>query len=369
MSAKITLHVGAHKTGTSLIQKYMRDKPEQLASFGVRVISRSDTNTLIGWGKTLIDRPQLLSDRLDVESADPSARYIIASHENTLGRPHLPSGDYLYPESATRVAALAGILRDRNSRVIMYLRPQASFLESYYLQLVQQGESFTFDQWLDRVDFDRLSWRPVVDSLRASLGPDRVAIGDFEEIRAGQELFLAGFFHRIDPAIIVKPEYSAATQPEHLRQGPRGSRWPSIPTCGPPTRRSTCVPSCRSISPNAAYPRPVLFSDQHHRGAGGSLRRRVPQPHFRPVRTIPRAVRPGTHAIREARLQTDGRRPVSSGWPVGSLRWAHNGFGTAPCLLSAAWRAALGPSGGFPFTSPAISASASATGSPGWSPR
>lgn len=262
VSAKITLHVGAHKTGTSLIQKYMRDKPEQLASFGVRVISRSDTNTLIGWGKILIDKPQLLSDRLDVESADTSARYIVASHENTLGRPHLPSGDYLYPESATRVAALAGILGDRDSRVIMYLRPQASFLESYYLQLVQQGESFTFDQWLDRVDFDRLSWRPVVDSLRASLGPDRVAIGDFEEIRAGQELFLAGFFHRIDPAITVKPEYSAR---RNLSISDKGLRIalavnPHLRTADEKKHMRAFLQKHFS---NAAYPRPVLFSDQH----------------------------------------------------------------------------------------------------------
>ena len=55
MSAKIVVHVGAHKTGTSLIQKYMRDKPEQLTPFGVRAVSRSDTNTLIGWGQALID--------------------------------------------------------------------------------------------------------------------------------------------------------------------------------------------------------------------------------------------------------------------------------------------------------------------------
>lgn len=260
MSAKIAVHVGAHKTGTSLIQKYMRDKPEQLAPYGVRAISRSDTNTLIGWGKALIDKPDLLGERLDAESADPAVRHLVASHENTLGRPHRASGDHLYPEAAPRVAALAGILRGRNAKVIMYLRPQASFLESYYLQLVQQGEMFTFDQWLDRVDFDRVSWRPVVEMLRDALGADRVAIGDFEEIRAGQEKFLAGFFRRIDPAIVVRPRY---TTQRNLSLSEKGLRiaLAANPHLRAAEEKKRMRDFLQKHFSNAAYPRPVLFAE------------------------------------------------------------------------------------------------------------
>ena len=262
MSVKIAVHVGAHKTGTSLIQKYMRDKPDQLEPFGVRVISRGDTNTLIGWGKALIDTPRLFSARLDEECAEDGAHYVIASHENTLGRPHLPSGEHLYPEAATRVAALAAILRDRDARVIIYLRPQAAFLESYYLQLVQQGGSLTFDQWLDRVDFDRVSWRPVVEMLRDSMGPERVAIGDFEEIRAGQDPFLSGFFRRVDPAIKVQPKYSAR---RNLSISDKGLRiaLAANPHLRTPDEKKRMRAFLQKHFSNAKYPRPVLFSDSH----------------------------------------------------------------------------------------------------------
>jgi hypothetical protein len=257
--AKIALHVGAHKTGTSLIQKYMRDKPEQLAPFGIRAISRGDTNTLIGWGKPLIEQPELLTDRLDSEAATPGTRFVIASHENTLGRPHRPSGDHLYPEAEQRVAVLANILRTRDARVIMYLQPQPAFLESYYLQLVQQGETFTFDQWLDRVDFERVSWRPVVELLRDRVGRDRVAIGDFEEIRAGQDSFLTGFFQRVDPAITVEPHYSAK---RNLSISDKGLR---IALAANPHLRSAEEKKqmrdfLQKHFSNAKYPRPVLFS-------------------------------------------------------------------------------------------------------------
>ncbi len=260
----VIAHVGAHKTGTSLIQKFMRDKPDQIAPFGIDPISRSDTNTLIGWGHALLDTPSLLADRLAAETGAGDARYVVLSHENTLGRPHRPSGAHLYPEAKDRVAALAGILDRFDFRVVFYLRPQASFLESYYLQLLQQGEFFTFDTWLDRVDFDLLSWRPVVEMLWSTFGEDRVAIGDFEEIRQGQEEFLRGFFRRINPAIDIHPEYTAK---RNLSISDKGMR---IAMAANPFLRSTEErKSMRDFLQkhfsNAKYPRPVLFSEEQHR--------------------------------------------------------------------------------------------------------
>jgi hypothetical protein len=261
--SRVIAHLGAHKTGTSLIQKYMRDKPEQIAPFGIDAISRTDTNTLIGWGHALLDTPQLLTDRL-VTEVDTGARFVVFSHENTLGRPHRAPGKHLYPEAEPRVAALARILAPHDARVIFYLRPQASFLESYYLQLIQQGETFTFDVWLDRVDFSLVSWRPLVEMLRSHFGPERVVIADFEEIRAGQEEFLRRFFLRIDPAIDLRPQYDAR---RNLSISEKGLR---IALAANPFLRSTEEKKAmrdflQKHFNNAKYPRPVLFTDEQRR--------------------------------------------------------------------------------------------------------
>jgi len=256
----IAVHVGAHKTGTSLIQKYLRDKPEQILPYGIRVISRSDTNGLIGWGAALIDTPEKLANRLEAETAaGTTVRYVVASHENTLGRPHRASGDYLYPESPTRIEALAKVLTGWDAKVIVYLRPQAPFLESYYLQLVQQGETFTFDQWLDRVDFDRVSWRPLIEMLDAAFGRDRVEVGDFEEIRQGQEAFLQGFFRRIDPSIDFAPEYAAQRNLSISEKGLRIALAANPYLRTPDEKKGMRVFLQRRFS-NADYPRAVLFT-------------------------------------------------------------------------------------------------------------
>ena len=254
----IVVHVGAHKTGTSLVQKFMRDRRQQIDPHGIRYVSRSDTNTLIGWGKTLIDEPEKLRARLASESAALGARFVVVSHENTLGRPHRPSGDYLYPEAFPRIDALAAILEPYDARVVFYLRRTAGFLESYYLQLIHQGEFFTFDEWLDRVDLERVSWAPVVERIRTAFGPDRVAIGDFDEIKEGQEEFLRRFFRRVDPALAVDPSYRPRQNPSISEKGLRIALSANRFLRSSEERQRMRKFLQKHFS-NTDYPRPVLF--------------------------------------------------------------------------------------------------------------
>ena len=61
---RIVFHVGAHKTGTSLVQKYCRDNVSLLRRERVGYLSRGELNDLIGWGDELLATPELLEGRL-----------------------------------------------------------------------------------------------------------------------------------------------------------------------------------------------------------------------------------------------------------------------------------------------------------------
>jgi hypothetical protein len=263
--ATVAVHIGAHKTGTSLIQKYLRDKPEQTAPFGIRAVSRGDCNSLIGWGKVIIDEPHRLGDRLAAEVAAPGASFVVVSHENTLGRPHQPSGDHLYPQAEARVAALASILEPFETRVVFYLRRTVSFLESYYLQLIHQGEFFTFDQWLDRVDLDRVSWRPVVEMLRDAFGADRVSIGDFDEIKEGQDEFLRRFLRRVDPSIDVAASYRPRRNPSISDKGLQIAL-SANPYLRSADERKAMRKFLQANFSNTDYARPRLFTAEQRAG-------------------------------------------------------------------------------------------------------
>ncbi len=258
---RVAVHVGAHKTGTSLIQKYMRDKPEQIDAHGIRTIGRTDTNSLIGWGGEILESPRKLTERIEKEATQPDARYVIISHENTLGRPLKAKSEHLYPDAEPRIEALARILRPWDSRVLFYIRRQSGFLESYYLQLVQQGSTMQqFANWLDEVDLGAVSWRPAVEMLRTAFGPERVRVVGFEEISQGQEMFLKRFFLRIDDRLTLDPSYDARRNFSISEKGLRVALAAAPHLRTPDERKAMRVFLQKNFS-NAKYPRPVLFSD------------------------------------------------------------------------------------------------------------
>lgn len=256
----VALHLGAHKTGTSLVQKYLRDVPEQVSHLDIRFINRVDTDKLIGWGSHLVKTPHRLRERIDYEASQPGARVVFTSHENTLGRPHQPAAGHLYPQAQQRIEILREALEGLDVRIIFYLRRQGSFLESYYLQLVHQGECFSFDQWLDRVELDRVSWDPVTRMLRDAFGKDKVSIGDFDEIHAGQEAFLSGFFRRIDPTFEVLPDYKPRRNPSVSGLG-LDLALAINPYLRTPDERHSIRRHLQANYSNKDYPRPNLFSD------------------------------------------------------------------------------------------------------------
>ncbi len=200
------LHLGAHKTGTSLIQKFLRDRPEAVDQLGAAFISRSDTNQLIGWGAVPRQDPGLLKDATNAVAA--GVDFVIVSHENSLGRPLIPGKSGLYPEADRAIEGIRNAV-ELPAKVIYYIRAQADFVESYYLQTVHQGSYASFRDWVATIDLDDLSWEPLVSSLDSRFGSENVVIADFAFIEAGQNAFIERFLDLIKPGHGIIPDYSA----------------------------------------------------------------------------------------------------------------------------------------------------------------
>lgn len=258
--ARVVVHVGAHKTGTSLIQKFLRDRPDQLAAAHVRLIGRSDTNDYIGWGQPLIENPGYLRSRIIEEMTAAGDGTVIASHENTLGRPLEAGNPRLYPDARERCEALATALAGLDHLVVFYLRRTPAFLESYYLQTVHQGAYHTFDEWKMNYPVDEMTWLPVVDDIIGTFGEDRVAIGDFDEIRNGQSAYVEGFLDRIGLGNRMVVDYEALRNPSISGRGLDLALRinPYLRTAR--ERKQARVFLQRRYN-NVEFPRPVLFGD------------------------------------------------------------------------------------------------------------
>lgn len=259
---QVVYHLGAHKTGSSLLQKYLRDNPDVLRRNRLAYLGRGEMNDLVGWGKRLLTHPEWLESRIEELLAPRRVRTLVTSHENTLGPPLKPGTAHLYPRGPEIVAQLARVLAERPSRVLLYIRPQDEFLESYYLQRIHQGDTRSFDDWLGELDLERLSWQPVVDALVEGFGSDRVEIVDFGTIREGQNAFIADFMRRVDPAIEVTPDYRPIRNPSISEKGLKIAL-AANPHLRNDWERKAMRRFLQRHFSNRKYPRPVLLTDEH----------------------------------------------------------------------------------------------------------
>lgn len=212
------LHVGAHKTGTSVVQAYLREHEAALGAQGVYHFEREETNPYFNWGREVITNPAMLEGKLRSTFAHRRYSMMIASNENILGRPFVSKvrgrrtrqGRPIYPDAEPIIEALGKIMNSYDGRLIFSVRPQAAFVESYYLQTVHQGATTSFDEWLATLDLDGLSWNPIISMMCEAVGRERVIVLDFELIKKGQDRFLAEFFARIDPGLDIDPDFREA---------------------------------------------------------------------------------------------------------------------------------------------------------------
>jgi hypothetical protein len=259
-TAQVVYHVGAHKTGTSLVQSYLADNRRPLRKQNVTYLTRG---TLENWVRGVdgeSDDPRALNRRLDEAFLRRPDGVVVASYENTLGPPFSSKRDGLYPRAPERAAALHKLLADRSTKILFSIRPQAGFVESFYIQTVQQGGHETFAEWFGNLDPGQLSWRPVVDILVSTFGRDAVEVIDFNLIRNGALAYLRGFLERIDPNVELDgseaPRDNASLSDKGLRIALAAN-----PHLTDKDERVEMRKFLQEHFPNTRFPRPVLLSE------------------------------------------------------------------------------------------------------------
>ena len=257
----VAFHVGAHKTGTSVVQSYLRDNARRLQRKRLYYVHRSAMNELVGWGDKLVADTAPLARKIAQVARIPWFRAVVASHENTLGRPFVQGTAGLYPHAATVIPALGRVLHPYRAKVLLSIRPQVEFVESYYLQLIHQGGHQPFQEWLSQIDLDALSWRPIVDALHDAFGPQHVEILDFREVQRDQQAYLRDFFRRIDPDLSIDVHLPAVRNPSISEKGLRLALAANPHLQSHAERRLMRIFLQDNFS-NVDFPRPRLLPDE-----------------------------------------------------------------------------------------------------------
>lgn len=258
--AQVVYHVGAHKTGTSLVQSYLAENRRALRRQKVTYLTRP---TLENWVHGIdgeSDDPGGLRRKLAETFERRPKGIVIGSYENTLGPPFGNKRSGMYPKTQERAEALRDALSGYSTKVLLGIRPQSGFVESYYIQTVQQGGYQTFDEWFGKLDLDEMSWRPVLDTLVAVFGRDCVEVIDFNAIRNGALAYLRGFLDRVDPEVWLDaaeaPRDNASLSDKGLRIALAAN-----PHLSDKEERVAMRHFLQEHFPNTKFPRPVLLSE------------------------------------------------------------------------------------------------------------
>lgn len=210
---EVILHMGAHRTGTTTLQRSLQQNHHNLMK-----------NGLTFWGPR-ITRGGLLSGLLRGDDAEPSEtrrliarntgvikiemdrlaakgqKALIVSEENILGgiRGNLRSS-MLYPGLEARLARFADAFGPVCGRIGLVIRPYEDFWASSLAHAIPQGHRMLSEDDLDRLVTQPRRWRQVITDIATAFPRAEIAVWEFAALigkPSAQLAVLTGGSHRI----------------------------------------------------------------------------------------------------------------------------------------------------------------------------
>jgi len=148
--AKLFLHVGFHKTGTTSLQDALNRNRAELLSQGLIYpkTRRFRAQHEFAWsaGQRGWGWKQFGGSQAGPGPARRMFRLIRSSKHDVI-----ISSEFLSELTPEKIQKLVSSIGDKDLRVIFTVRPVAKILPSAYQQEVKNGSKLTFDRWLERV--------------------------------------------------------------------------------------------------------------------------------------------------------------------------------------------------------------------------
>lgn len=195
MLETFALHLGAHKTATTMIQREFGKRRRELLRLGTGYLGPDDLRDVPGlvFPKPEMDaartaavqaRTAQLFDVLVPGALGETRTRLLVSEENILGTPRLMLRHAaLYPGLRARLGALPAAWNAPETEVFLSIRDYAGFFASCHSTIAQQGVWVPFGD-RERAALARMPrrWPDVVADIRAVLPRARLTIWRYEDL-------------------------------------------------------------------------------------------------------------------------------------------------------------------------------------------
>lgn len=191
----VTIHPGAHKTASTLIQRALRAEFEDTRS-GISLISRKECRELPILRDMQLRDTELLADAVarpttatlnEIHSTmrkvgiDPD-KPILISDEGLFGSYRLDLLPHLYPFTGQHLDILTDIFGDR-IRVVFYIRNPIEYFVASYIQTIQSGHLVHWDEYRQHFTPEKLSWLKPITEIVKRVGAKNTLIIPFDAIK------------------------------------------------------------------------------------------------------------------------------------------------------------------------------------------
>lgn len=167
---ELIIHIGTHKTGTTSIQKFLNSRAKELKNlYGLLVLKIDQPNLLndimYADGSNVDSNSQLRNKLKNIIKIHPKIDRFILSSEALSGNPR----DY-YSNVYYSAEVLSNTVQDLfdNITIVLFVRRQDDFLQSWYTQLCHNNISVSLDDYIDLKKIDSLDWNQIINAYNQS---------------------------------------------------------------------------------------------------------------------------------------------------------------------------------------------------------
>lgn len=212
MKARIILHCGAPKTGSTSFQHLLYANRALLLEKGFYCPAVSRKRRMKDDIRILLEqmtRPENdnqayrfhIGEVIEQIRRETGCHTLIISNENLLGKPFQGPRRRFYKHADERAERLHLALQDYDVEVRYVIRDYAGFLPSWYVQQVRMGNTIRFDDFLSSYNLKSMDWSVPVAALRRHFDPERVGIFDHVDMIADPTGFLRAMFPEVMAAL------------------------------------------------------------------------------------------------------------------------------------------------------------------------
>lgn len=160
------IHIGTHKTGSTAIQRALPVGGPALREGLVRLDFHGDISRA-AWSQA-DEEAQVEKFRAQLQTRE--CRYLL-SCEGFSGNPYQG-----YANAPVIAARLRAVTREFTPRIVVFLRRQDDFIESIYTQLIHQGGSQSFADFLAGLPPGGLDWHRLLGAYAAEFGGENLVV-------------------------------------------------------------------------------------------------------------------------------------------------------------------------------------------------